>query len=905
MTTFNQHYDITASNEGFRRVMADSRGASTRFEKSIEALQSGVIRLSGSMSTFRSGTGKFISDLQALNSIGVVTTQQLGEQISVVDALIRKYSDDRAATAQLTAIKSELNSVLEQQTEAYKKAAAASSQGVSSRGGSATSAQADSLERLADNADEAAKSMKALDAAQRKASDSGSAVSSSSNSAAGAAASQASAYDKLEADLRGVTDAQQRQAIAQRALNQLGLQTQAQLQAQSALLDRLSLEYAQGSVEAKQLAIAQSELAEQLRQIDRGARSVTGSSKLTQFTLLNLGFVAQDLSQASQGLVFALRAVANNIDITLRSALEMIQVEGGLRGAFRSLAKSMKTPTGIVFALNLAVTAFLILESQMAKAKKEIEEVGKEARNAAAGILSLADADNREFEVDLDTLRASIPLAQERVDRQRELVELQERETQAIINAAAQSLNPATIAAAQDRVEVAQEVTKELARELEALEANLEARQDIIREEETRREQAEQLRQDGIRLITARVRLERETLEELKKITDELELQESGQAETINTRRELARIEGMRLQIIQAEVTESLRAANIAQEISLALRDQRVEREKSATDERIRTALLREELEFIQSAEGARLVILEEQNDQLEDQIERVRRLTAARAQFNRAEVGELDRSFAESREEGGDLDPFRKKTLLERLGIRKDPRGESGDLRRLVGFDNLRTIAPELQDLFRSAKDIQKEALNEMSAGMRAFRFLTVTDFEAIGAVASTTFGGFADLARAAFEASGRESERSLRQYKRLAIAEALINTFTAATAALRDVPFPYNIAAAAGVVASGLAQVRKIRSIEAGSGASGSSGGFTPPAFTSAQAVPSGTIVTPITPLPQSAIAGAGGAPVVDVNLNLTPVVLPSGDIVFAVEKGLENRAELGQPAAITVRA
>lgn len=68
---------------------------------------------------------------------------------------------------------------------------------------------------------------------------------------------------------------------------------------------------------------------------------------------------------------------------------------------------------------------------------------------------------------------------------------------------------------------------------------------------------------------------------------------------------------------------------------------------------------------------------------------------------------------------------------------------------------------------------------------------------------------GGLSALAR---QANMKDRENRIR-YKALAIAEATVNTYLAATKALSSAPPPFNYVAMAGVIASGLAQVNQIK--------------------------------------------------------------------------------------------
>jgi hypothetical protein len=57
----------------------------------------------------------------------------------------------------------------------------------------------------------------------------------------------------------------------------------------------------------------------------------------------------------------------------------------------------------------------------------------------------------------------------------------------------------------------------------------------------------------------------------------------------------------------------------------------------------------------------------------------------------------------------------------------------------------------------------------------------------------------------------------------KAAAIASALMSTYQGAAQAMKDVPYPFNIAAAASVIAAGMVQVQNIRSTSFGGGGGG----------------------------------------------------------------------------------
>jgi len=93
--------------------------------------------------------------------------------------------------------------------------------------------------------------------------------------------------------------------------------------------------------------------------------------------------------------------------------------------------------------------------------------------------------------------------------------------------------------------------------------------------------------------------------------------------------------------------------------------------------------------------------------------------------------------------------------------------------------------------------------------------------------AAAAQTAGGIAGTLQDLYVAAGQKNKNLFKLAKSFAIAEAIMNTYAGADQALRSLPYPANIAAAASVIAHGLANVRKIQSTEPGGSAGGGGGG------------------------------------------------------------------------------
>jgi len=93
------------------------------------------------------------------------------------------------------------------------------------------------------------------------------------------------------------------------------------------------------------------------------------------------------------------------------------------------------------------------------------------------------------------------------------------------------------------------------------------------------------------------------------------------------------------------------------------------------------------------------------------------------------------------------------------------------------------------------------------------------------INAAASTS-GALSNILQNLMVATDSKNKTMFTAMKAFAIGEAIISTYTGAANALKTVPYPFNFVAAAAVVASGMAQVAKIRATQPGGAASSAIG-------------------------------------------------------------------------------
>lgn len=139
----------------------------------------------------------------------------------------------------------------------------------------------------------------------------------------------------------------------------------------------------------------------------------------------------------------------------------------------------------------------------------------------------------------------------------------------------------------------------------------------------------------------------------------------------------------------------------------------------------------------------------------------------------------------------------------------------QSAELEAIAGNETAITT-------LKQAHALQRDALSEEMAEKEKKREKEVAEAKA-QAVAGL-FGGLANLQR---QANMHDRESRLR-FKALAIAEATVNTYLAATKALASAPPPFNYIAMAGVIATGLAQVGQIKDQKFASGTLSAPGGM-----------------------------------------------------------------------------
>lgn len=184
---------------------------------------------------------------------------------------------------------------------------------------------------------------------------------------------------------------------------------------------------------------------------------------------------------------------------------------------------------------------------------------------------------------------------------------------------------------------------------------------------------------------------------------------------------------------------------------------------------------------------------------------------------YNKA-VRELDDALLAARAAGGEQELARVQAIEEaKLAVQENAQRRRMEM-EISRFEN----ATKLNDLqidldatrhaesLRNQKDIFGNAMFNQKQLMEIAR--DRADFEKKTELEKTQFG--IQQAATLFGALGAHNKKAFEAAKAFNIANAIMNTYTAATKALATYPFPFGLIAAAAAVAAGLAQVAQIRS-------------------------------------------------------------------------------------------
>ena len=262
-------------------------------------------------------------------------------------------------------------------------------------------------------------------------------------------------------------------------------------------------------------------------------------------------------------------------------------------------------------------------------------------------------------------------------------------------------------------------------------------------------------------------------------------------------------------------------------------------------------AQLQKQLSLLRGPESERLALLDLQEQKLKDQVKTLRSLNAERAR--QAQVGatldaagidggagltprglaDLDQGATRTRvfrlpdELGGGL-----QFLRERFETELDAMAAHGEIKLREVGQATESAAAQIMAANEALAQSITDPFERAGLAMEEWLFHTREGAAFFGEIWGETLGGFANLAGAAFEASGKKTEAFFKIQKGFAVAQAIMDTYAAANVALKSAPPPFNYALMAGVIATGIGNVAKILSAEPGSSGTGAGGASSGPA-------------------------------------------------------------------------
>ena len=174
-------------------------------------------------------------------------------------------------------------------------------------------------------------------------------------------------------------------ANAQRTLARLGIESEKAIKSQVRQLESLRKRFKDDAV-----VVAQLDARIESLNLKMGGRGLSGNTSQAVTTLTNFNRVVQDAP-------FGILGIANNIDPLLESFLRLRTSSGTTGAALKALGSSFLGPTGILFAVSAATSAFLAFGSTskgaLDGAKDAAEDAGEALKSAASSILNIEKED--------------------------------------------------------------------------------------------------------------------------------------------------------------------------------------------------------------------------------------------------------------------------------------------------------------------------------------------------------------------------------------------------------------------------------------------------------------------------------------------------------------------------------
>ena len=221
-------------------------------------------------------------------------------------------------------------------------------------------------------------------------------------------------------DDRAVADLNDRQ---QQLRNQLAEVGEAAAQ-QNRDLSRLDQEFSEATVAMADFSKRQERLQQELRATaaaqDRVASSGVVMRSSVQASANNLGF---EFVQAAQDAQFGAQAVANQLPLMAEQFSQLQSKTGSTTGALFALRGSLLGPAGIIGAITLGLPLVQQLTSSLFEAGKEAESFSDQMDSAADSVFRLRDATQDPIRLGLEQARQSVELLSDDLNELREIRE--------------------------------------------------------------------------------------------------------------------------------------------------------------------------------------------------------------------------------------------------------------------------------------------------------------------------------------------------------------------------------------------------------------------------------------------------------------------------------------------------
>jgi DNA repair exonuclease SbcCD ATPase subunit len=299
-------------------------------------------------------------------------------------------------------------------------------------------------------------------------------------------------------DARAVADLNDRQ---QQLRNQLAEVGEAAAQ-QNRDLSRLDQGFSEATVAMADFSKRQERLQQELRATaaaqDRVASSGVTMRSSVQASANNLGF---EFVQAAQDAQFGAQAVANQLPLMAEQFSQLQSKTGSTTGALFALRSSLLGPAGIIGAITIGLPLVQQLTSNLFEAGEEAESLSDRVDKAADSVIRLREASEDPIRLGLEQARRQVDLLSTRLEELRDLrSDVQEFDPgQALRPTAGGALQPSGIALPQEGAAATTPAQAEdLERLREQVDLSEQARQrlnDIIAERELQNELLEQERQ--------------------------------------------------------------------------------------------------------------------------------------------------------------------------------------------------------------------------------------------------------------------------------------------------------------------------------------------------------------------------------------------------------------------------